>query len=84
MLKRLKKHLPECREKIEWLCRANPDFRTLCTDYDEAAQTLAFWLRLSKLPAKKIDRQISDCKELLQELETEIFVALQEHHAPES
>lgn len=67
---------------MEWLFKANPDFKALCTDYEEAAKTLAFWLNLSRLPARRIDRQISDCRELLQELETEIRLTLQEHHPP--
>jgi hypothetical protein len=79
MLKHLKKRLPECGERMEWLFKANPDFRALCVDYEEAAKTLAFWQLLSKLPTKQIDRQISDHKELLQELETEIRMTLQEH-----
>ena len=84
MLKLLMKHFPEYQERIARLYQADTDFRGLCADYEEVAQTLAFWLQLSKLPAKQIERHITDGKELLQELETEIRMALQEHSPPEA
>jgi len=78
MFKRLEKRFPQWRIKIEQLFHEDRDFRALCEEYEEMAKTLAFWIWLSRLrlPLREIDRQKRDCKEFLQELETEILMIL--------
>lgn len=76
MLIHLKKRFPQWREKIEQLSGDDPDFRALCREYEETARTLAFWIRLTRLPLHLIDRQKQDCKEVLREMETEILLML--------
>jgi len=89
MLEHLKKRFPEQQQNIEDLYiedlyKENSDFRALCMDYEEAVKTLSFWRRLVRLPIRKIKREISDCREFMRELETEILMTLQEHNLPGS
>ena len=65
---------------MERLSTEDPDFRALCGEYEETAKTLAFWVWLSRLPARQINRQKHEHKELLQELETEILMTLRKQY----
>ena len=82
MLKHLERRFPQWQVIIEQLFNNDPDFRALCNNYEETAKTLAFWIRLSRLPAKLIDREKHDCKAFLQELETDIILTLQSQSPP--
>lgn len=80
MLKHFEKHFPQWQEQMERLSTEDPDFRALCGEYEETAKTLAFWVWLSRLPARQIDRQKHESKELLRELETEILMTLRKQY----
>lgn len=77
MPKHLAKHFPQWQERIEQLLRSDPDFRAVCQEYEEAAKALAFWIQLSQLSLRQIERQKAECKELMQELEAEIRMTLE-------
>jgi hypothetical protein len=80
MLKHLEKRFPQWQKQIEQLFKDDPDFRASCGEYEETAKTLAFWIWLSRLPARQINRQKHEHKELLQELETEILMTLRKQY----
>lgn len=82
MLRYLEKRFPQQRKNIEELFGDDPDFRALCREYEETAQMLAFWIRLSRLPLTQINRQNQDCKEALREMETEILLMLNRQFPP--
>ena len=77
MFTHLAKRFPQWQAKIEQMFHDDPDFQALCREYEETARTLAFWDQLSRLPMKQIARQKLDCKEFLQELETDILMILE-------
>lgn len=81
MPKHLAKRFPQWQEKIEHLLRSDPDFRALCLEYEETAKALAFCTQLSKLSLRQIERQKAECKELLQELQTEVRLTLELRNA---
>lgn len=78
MLKPLEKRFPHWQAVIKRLRQSDPDFRAVCREYEETAKALDFWVRLSKQAMRQIDRQKLACKELLQELETEIRMTLEQ------
>lgn len=77
MPKHLEKRFPQWREEIDCLLQSDPDFRAVCREYEETANALAFWVRLSQQAARQIARQKAECKELLRELEAEIRMTLE-------
>ena len=68
LLKNFKAYENELKEYIE----QDPDFRKLCTEYEEIGQAVRYLQNLTKVPIRQIEKQLEAQEELLNELEQEI------------
>ena len=72
---------PDSKDAIKRLFRANSEFQTLCEDFRQCNQALVYWSQSNKTeaPARR-----KEYKELLGQLETEIYRFLNEmeHESP--
>ena len=69
----IRKRFPGKSETIALLMAENPEFRSICEDYDECFQAWRHWAQ-SKEPEAEI--RVSEYRTLIKELENEIVEAL--------
>lgn len=73
MMYHIRKRFPEKSETIDFLMVEDPEFRTMCEDYDDCVNACRYWSH-SKEP--DAETRINEYRTLIQELENEILEAL--------
>jgi uncharacterized protein YdcH (DUF465 family) len=70
----LRKSFPDECETIAFLMAEDPEFRTICEDYNDCVQVCDYWNR-SKAP--EAETRVHEYRNLIKELENEIVEFLQ-------
>lgn len=73
-IRHILKRLPEKKPKIESLLVKDPEFATLCEEFDACVYALNYWEQ-SKTP--EAETRVNEYRFLVQELEEEIDQALE-------
>jgi len=70
----IQKRFPDKREAIALLMVEDPEFRTICEDYDDCVNACRYWDR-SKTP--EAETRGDEYRTLIKELEMEIIEAIE-------
>ena len=69
----IRKRFPEKSETIDIFMAENPEFRTICEDYDDCFHAWQYWAH-SKEP--EAETRVNEYRTLIKKLENEILEAL--------
>lgn len=67
---------PRRELEIRGRCARDADFRSICTEYEEAATALRHWQKRAKEGAKEGEQRVEEYTSFLGELEAEILAHL--------
>jgi hypothetical protein len=68
----IRKRFPDENDAIDLLMAHDPEFRTICEDYDACVNALRYWIE-SKEPEAEL--RIKEYRSLIEELEEEVAQA---------
>jgi hypothetical protein len=69
----LARRFPEHASKIRRLQGRDPDFRSICDDYDDAQRALKYW----EAAGQAAPERVAEYREMLAELEAEALAILE-------
>jgi uncharacterized protein YdcH (DUF465 family) len=69
----LARRFPQHASKIRRLQARDPDFRSICDDYDDAQRALKHW----EAAGQAAPERVAEYREILKELEAEVLAILE-------